>query len=134
MKTENVGYNMKTPNLKMILETLMEDQPQPMSKEEKKQFVQEIANFSALGESVYGKGDIEEIVERVKRIVNNADRIMTESDDWMSNVAHKKGNKRMHDDYRDFEQAAREVKEAQERMAMCYENIGQHLSRYFDVQ
>ena len=125
---------MKTPNLKMILETLMEDRPQPMSKEEKKQFVQEIANFSALGESVYGKGDIEEIVERVKRIVNNADRIMTESDDWMSNVAHKKGNKRMHDDYRDFEQAAREVKEAQERMAMCYENIGQHLSRYFDVQ
>ena len=69
MKTENVGYNMKTPNLKMILETLMEDQPQPMSKEEKKQFVQEIANFSALGESVYGKGDIEEIVERVKVMI-----------------------------------------------------------------
>ena len=125
---------MNTPNLKMILETLMDDQPQPMSKDEKKQFVQEIANFSALGESVYGKGDIEEIVERVKRIVSNADRIMTESDDWMSNVAHKKGNKRMHEDYKDFEQAARELKEAQDRMAMCYENIGQHLSRYFNVQ
>ena len=125
---------MNTPNLKMILETLMEDQPQPMSKDEKKQFVQEIANFSALGESVYGKGDIEEIVERVKRIVSGADRIMTESDDWMSNVSHKKGNKRMHEDYKDFEQAARELKEAQDRMSMCYENIGQHLSRYFDVQ
>lgn len=125
---------MNTPNLKMILETLMEEQPKPMSKDEKKQFVQEIANFSALGESVYGKGDIEEIVERVKRIVSNADRIMTESDDWMSNVAHKKGNKRMHEDYKDFEQAARELKEAQDRMAMCYENIGQHLSRYFNVQ
>ncbi len=125
---------MRTPNLKMILETLMEDQPKPMSKDEKRQFVQEIANFSALGESVYGKGDIEEIVERVKRVVSNADRIMTEGDDWMSNVAHKKGNKRMHEDYRDFEQSARELKEAQERMAMCYENIGQHLSRYFDVQ
>ena len=125
---------MNTPNLKMILETLMEDQPQPMSKDEKRQFVQEIANFSALGESVYGKGDIEEIVERVKRIVTNAERVMTESDDWMSNVAHKKGNKRMHEDYRDFEAAARELKEAQDRMAMCYENIGQHLSRYFNVQ
>jgi len=125
---------MNTPNLKMILETLMDDQPQPMSKDEKRQFVQEIANFSALGESVYGKGDIEEIVERVKRIVTNAERVMTESDDWMSNVAHKKGNKRMHEDYRDFEQAARELKESQDRMAMCYENIGQHLSRYFDVQ
>lgn len=131
--TENVGYNMNTPNLKRILETILDDQPKPMSKEEKQQFVQEIANFSALGESVYGKGDIEEIVERVKNIVERAERIMTESDDWMSNVAHKKGNKRMHEDYRDFEQAARDLKEAQERMSMCYENIGTHLNRYFDV-
>ena len=58
---------------------------------------------------------------------------MTESDDWMQNVAHKKGNKRMHEDYRDFEDAATTLKEAQDRMAMAYENIGQHLNRYFDV-
>jgi hypothetical protein len=124
---------MKTPNLKFILETMMQDQPKPMTKEEKQQFMQEIANFSAMGESVYGKGDLETIVERVQQIVERADKIMTESDDWMSNVAHKKGNKRMHEDYRDFEQSARDLKEAQDRMAMAYENIGQHLSRYFNV-
>ena len=124
---------MKTPNLKFILETILEDQPKPMTREEKQRFVQEVANFSALGESVYGKGVLEQIVERVKNIVERADKIMTESDDWMSNVAHKKNNKRMHEDYRDFEQAARELKEAQDRMSLAYENIGQHLSRYFDV-
>ena len=124
---------MRTPNLKFILETILEDQPTPMTREEKQQFVQEVANFSALGDSVYGKGNLEEIVERVKTIVERAERIMTESDDWMSNVAHKKNNKRMHEDYRDFEQAARELKEAQDRMSLAYENIGQHLNRYFDV-
>jgi len=124
---------MKTPNLKFILETMLEDQPKPMSREEKQAFVQEIANFSAMGDSVYGKGDLEEIVERVKNIVERADRIMTESDDWFANTARKKDNKRMHEDYKDFEQAARDLKEAQNRMAMCYENIGQHLNRYFDV-
>ena len=124
---------MKTPNLKFILETILEDQPKPMSREEKQNFVQEVANFSALGESVYGKGDLEQIVERVKNIVERADKIMTESGDWMANVAHKKNNKRMHEDYKDFEHAARELKEAQDRMALAYENIGQHLSRYFDV-
>ena len=129
----NVEYNMRTPNLKFILETILEDQPTPMSKDEKRAFMQEVANFTALGDSVYGKGNLEELVERVKTIVERAERVMTESDDWMSNVAHKKGNKRMHEDYRDFEQAARELKESQDRMAMCYENIGQHLSRYFDV-
>jgi hypothetical protein len=45
----------------------------------------------------------------------------------------KKVNKRMYEDYRDFEASAQELKEAQDRMSMCYENIGQHLSRYFDV-
>ena len=124
---------MRTPNLKFILETILEDQPKPMSKEEKQQFVQEVANFSALGESVYGKGDLEQIVERVKNIVERADRIMTESDDWFANTARKKDNKRMHEDYKDFEAAARDLKEAQDRMSMCYENIGQHLNRYFDV-
>ncbi len=41
---------MRTPNLKFILETILEDQPKPMSKEEKRAFMQEVANFSALGE------------------------------------------------------------------------------------
>jgi hypothetical protein len=124
---------MKTPNLKFILETMMQDQPNPLSRQEKQVFVQEIANFSAMGDSVYGKGDLEEIVERVKNIVERADRIMTESDDWFANTARKKDNKRMHEDYKDFEAAARDLKEAQDRMSMCYENIGQHLNRYFDV-
>ena len=124
---------MRTPNLKFILETILEDRPKPMTREEKQQFVQEVANFSALGESVYGKGDLEEIVQRVKNIVERADRIMTESEDMISNVGMKKVNKRMYEDYRDFEAAARELKEAQDRMSMCYENIGQHLNRYFDV-
>jgi len=124
---------MRTPNLKFILETMLEDQPKPLSREEKQSFVQEIANFSAMGDSVYGKGDLEEIVGRVKNIVERADRIMTEGDDWFSNQALKKENKRMHEDYKDFEAAARDLKEAQDRMSMCYENIGQHLNRYFDV-
>jgi len=124
---------MRTPNLKFILETMMQDQPKPITREEKQQFMQEIANFSAMGDSVYGKGNLQELVDRVRRIVDGADKIMTESDDWMANVAHKKGNKRMHEDYRDFEQAARDLKEAQDRMSMAYENIGQHLNRYFNV-
>ena len=58
---------------------------------------------------------------------------MTESDTNNNLVGMKKIGKRMFEDYRDFEQSARELKEAQQRMSMCYENIGQHLSKYFDV-
>ena len=124
---------MSTPNLKFILETMMQDQPVPMTMQEKQAFKEAVRNFSALGDSVYGKNDIEEIVERVKNIVENADRIMTEDKDWFSNVSIKKENKRMHEDYKEFSEAAMQLKEAQQRMSLAYENIGNHLNRFFDV-
>lgn len=125
---------MDTPNLKRILETILDDQPKPMSIDEKREFVNAVKNFSALGESVYGKGDIDSICERVKGIVDKAEKIMTESDDWFSDVAHKKNFKRIQEDYAMFEATAREMKQLQERLSMAYENIGQGLSRYYDVQ
>lgn len=124
---------MRTPNLKFILETMMQDQPAPMSVQEKRAFREAVANFTAMSDSVYGKGDIDEIVERVKKIVDGADRIMTEGDDWFSNQALKKENKRMHEDYKEFAETAMQLKEAQQRMALAYENIGNHLNRFFDV-
>ena len=124
---------MSTPNLKFILETMMQDQPVPMTMQEKQAFKEAVRNFSALGDSVYGKNDIEEIVERVKNIVENADRIMTEDKDWFSNVSIKKENKRMYEDYKEFSEAAMQLKEAQQRMSLAYENIGNHLNRYFEV-
>ena len=124
---------MSTPNLKFILETMMQDQPVPMTMQEKQAFKEAVRNFSALGDSVYGKNDIEEIVERVKNIVENADRIMTEDKDWFSNVSIKKENKRMHEDYKEFAESAMQLKEAQQRMSLAYENIGNHLNRFFDV-
>ncbi len=124
---------MRTPNLKFILETMMQDQPAPMTVQEKQQFKEAVKNFSALGEMVYGKNDIEEIVERVKHIVENADKIMTEDKDWFSNMSIKKENKRMHEDYKEFSEAAMQLKEAQQRMSLAYENIGNHLNRYFEV-
>jgi hypothetical protein len=124
---------MRTPNLKFILETMMQDQPALMSVQEKRAFKEAVANFTAMGDSVYGKGDIDEIVERVKKIVEGADRIMTEGDDWFSNQALKKENKRMHEDYKEFAETAMQLKEAQQRMALAYENIGNHLNRFFDV-
>jgi hypothetical protein len=129
----NVGYNMKTPNLKLILETLLEDQPKPMSKEEKRAFMETVKNFSALGQSVYGKGDLQELTERVKHIVENAQRIMNEKADWFDQVSLKRENKRLQEDYNVFESTAKEMLQLQERLAMAYENIGQSLNRYYDI-
>jgi|APGre2960657373_1045057.scaffolds.fasta_scaffold105624_2 hypothetical protein len=126
---------MRTPNLKFILETILEDddQPKTVSPQVKQQFLRDIANFSELGQSIYGRTDLEQTVNRVKHIVDRANDIMAEKDSKDKIVGFNKTNKRLREDLKDFEQAARELHQAQQHMTMCYENIGQHLSKYFDV-
>jgi hypothetical protein len=130
---ENAGYNMKTPNLKIILEMINGEEAPKMTREEKAAFLESVKNFSALGESVYGKNNLQELCERVRDIVDKGQRVMTESGDWFESVEHKKGFKRIEEDYKMFEETAKEMSRLQERLSIAYENIGQGLSRYYDM-
>jgi hypothetical protein len=130
---ENVGYNMKTPNLKIILEMITGEEAPKMTRQEKTEFLESVKNFSALGESVYGKNNLQELCERVRDIVDKGQRVMTESGDWFESVEHKKGFKRIEEDYKMFEETAKEMSRLQERLSISYENIGQGLSRYYDM-
>ena len=56
--TVNAGYNMNSPNLKRILEMITEDQPQPLTKQEKQEFLNQVKRFSEMNQSVYGNGDL----------------------------------------------------------------------------
>jgi len=129
----NVGYNMKS-NLKLIMEMINGEEKMPVSIEEKRNFVQELKNFSAMGDSVYGKGNLQELCERVKNIVDKAQAIALEEGDWFNEVAHKRHFKRLEEDYKLFEETAREISQLQERLSMAYENIGSGLNRYYEVQ
>jgi hypothetical protein len=124
---------MKQFTLKYLIETINGDHQQPLSKEEKQAFTEAVANFTAMGESVYGKADLHELSERVRDIVEKAQRIVTEDADWFNEIAHKKNFKRLEEDYRMFEDTAKEMARLQERLSMAYENIGQGLNRYFKV-
>ena len=124
---------MKTPNLKFILETILEDQPQPLSKEEKAAFVDQVKRFSEMSDSVYGKGDLKDLAERVRDIVNKAEQIATENGDWFDSVTVKRHMKQVADAYKVFEATAKEMHDLQQRLAAAYEDVAQGLSKYFEV-
>ena len=124
---------MKTPNLKIILEMITGEEAPKMTRQEKTEFLESVKNFSALGESVYGKNNLQELCERVRDIVDKGQRVMTESGDWFDDAAHKKSFKRIEEDYKMFEETAKEMSRLQERLSIAYENIGQGLSRYYDM-
>jgi hypothetical protein len=120
--------------LQIIQEMLTgETQPAPLTKEEKQQFKEDLMNFSALGESVYGKGNLKQMTERVGKIIETAQRVVTEDKDWFDEMAHKKNLKRLEEDYKMFHETAQEMSRLQERLSLAYESIGQGLNRYFDV-
>jgi methyl-accepting chemotaxis protein len=129
----NVGYNMMKSNLKYILEMITEDQPQPLSKEEKKQFLDQVKKFSEMGQSVYGNGDLQQLTDRVKDMINKAEQITTEAGDWFDNVTVKRHMKNLNDSYRVFESTTKEMSQLQQRLSAAYEDIAQGLNKYFDV-
>ena len=125
---------MMKSNLKYILEMITEDQPQPLSKEEKKEFLMQVKRFSEMGDSVYGRGDLQALTERVKDMINKAEQITTEDGDWFDNVTVKRHMKNLNDSYRVFEATSKEMSQLQQRLSAAYEDIAQGLNKYFDVQ
>lgn len=110
-----------------------EDQPQPLSKEEKQAFLDQVKRFSEMGDSVYGRGDLQNLTERVKDMINKAEQITTEAGDWFDNVTVKRHMKNLNDSYRVFEATAKEMSQLQQRLSAAYEDIAQGLNKYFDV-
>lgn len=129
----NVGYNMKS-NLKYIYEMMAGEPPVKLTKEEKSEFVQSLKNFSAMSETVYGKGDLKELTERVRNIIERAEMVVTENVDWFDKVSVSRSMKGLGESYKTFEATAQEMSQLQERLAMAYEDIGQQLNKYFDVE
>jgi hypothetical protein len=124
---------MRTPNLKFILETMLEDQPNPLTKQEKQQFLDQVKRFSEMNQSVYGNGDLQSLTDRVKDMINKAEQITTEAGDWFDNVTVKRHMKNLNDSYRVFETTTKEMSQLQQRLSAAYEDIAQGLSKYFDV-
>jgi len=125
--------NLKMRNLKYILETLLDEQPKPLSKEEKAAFVDRVRRFSEMSDSVYGKGDLDQLTDHVRDIINKAEQIATEKGDWFDSVTVKRHMKNLNDSYKVFESTAKEMAMLQQRLSAAYEDIAQGLNKYFDV-
>lgn len=125
--------NLKMRNLKYILETLLDEQPKPLSKEEKAAFVERVKRFSEMSDSVYGKGDLEQLTDHVRDIINKAEQIATEKGDWFDSVTVKRHMKNLNDSYKVFEATAKEMSQLQQRLSAAYEDIAEGLRKYYDV-
>tara|TARA_R100000388_G_C7113408_1_gene97644 strand:- start:144 stop:509 length:366 start_codon:yes stop_codon:yes gene_type:complete len=115
-----------------ILEALERD-PVQISNDQKREFVEAVKKYSELGESVYAKGNLKELCERVKYMVEMAQQVTLAEGDWFDGITVNRHMKSLNESYKVFEKTAQEISRLQERLSSAYEDIGQGLGKYFDI-
>jgi DNA repair ATPase RecN len=132
-----LGKNLKT--IKSFLNetekrTVFGNESVPLTMEDKKQFAETLRSFSSMVESVSGTRNLEEIVERISRMVETASRMISESDDDMlDKVAEGRRLKMIESALKDFRKSANEIMIHERRCQAAMDDIGEGLKKYYSV-
>lgn len=110
-----------------------EEKPQ-FSKEQKKAFMEAVANYHTYGETIYRNESLREITEKIKEVVKIAENLtLQESEHWFDNMTVSRHMKQLGEAYKVFEKTSKEVTALQQRMESAYEDIGNVLNKYYKV-
>ncbi len=98
------------------------------------EFMQEVKNFSRLGEMIYREGSLRDVAKGLAELADKA-RVATlqETDDWFDKVTINKNMKQLGAASSDFTKIAKEASSLQQRMESLYEDMGHILGRYYDL-
>ena len=116
--------------------TVFSEKEQPISIDEKRAFAEALNSFSAMAEIIAARGQrLQEAVQRVTKVVETANRLVTESDDdLVEKVAAGRHMKLIEGALKDFQRSANEVMIHERRMEAAYQDISEGLKKYYDVQ
>lgn len=113
---------------------LGEEEESTMTKEDKKAFLEAVANYHRLGEMVYRANTLKEVAQTLGNIVEKAEQVtLSESEHWFDNVTVSRHMKQLGEAYKVFEKTATEMSGMQQRLEAAYEDIGEVLNKYYKV-
>ena len=116
-------------------QTVYGEQPAPLTYEDKKYFAESLKTYSQMGEVMYGRENLKEMIERITKMVETANRMIQESDDDMvEKVAAGRHMKMVEMALKEMQKSASEVMIQERRMEAACEDIREGLSKYYDVR
>ena len=122
--------DIKMAKLKNILQEVFEDSPQV----DKYKVVEGVKNFGIVGKQLYNNNNIVEIAKQLSEIAESAHHhILGENDDWFDKISVNKNMKTLKGSVVEFQKAAKEAHQLNQRMTALYEDIGHVLNRYYDI-
>lgn len=101
---------------------------------EKAQVLEELKEYSALGEVIYRSEGLKEAANRISELVEKAEKIaLQETEEWFDEVTVKRNMKELANNNKEFTKTVSEIGKLQQRLESLYEEMGNNLSRYYEI-
>jgi hypothetical protein len=98
-------------------------------------FLEDVKNYGHIGKDIYRETNLKDIALKLSEIVESAKiHTMNEADDWFDRVSVKRNMKELGGLAGQFVKAAKESNLMQRRMETLYEDMGNILSRYYEIE
>src|SRR6056300_514324 len=112
-----------------------ENEEKGMTNEEKREFLKAVSEYKKFGESIYRSGNLAEVYESIKNIVETAQKVtLEETGDWFDKVTVNRHMKSMNESFKVFSNTIKEVNTLQQRLESCYDEMGEVLGKYYEIK
>ena len=112
-----------------------EDEESPeMTTEQKHAFLEAVKAYKSFGETVYRNEGLSDVYESIRGLVESAGKNMVkETEGSFDGITVSRHVKRMNESFKIFEKTLREVATLQQRLESSYDEIGETLGKYYEI-
>lgn len=119
----------------MKLKKIIESLDQKVELNEKVAFLEEVSRFNEYGKTIYRMEGMRQAAEAINKIVEKAQQIaLQETEEWFDEVIIKRNMKSLKSNNEVFQKTVREAAKLQQRLESLYEEMGNTLSRYYEIK
>lgn len=117
--------------LKKLIENFSLDEN---PKVDKFQVTEAVRNYSRIGKQLRVNGNIMEAAKQLAEMADNAqNHVLSETSDWFDGVSVKRNMKELKGLTGQFKKTAVEANATNQRLSALYEDMGNILNRYYDI-
>ena len=124
---------MKDIKLAKIVEDYALTQERPTV--DKFQVIEAIKSYSIVGKQLYSNNGILDAAKQLAQMAESAqNHVLSETDDWFDAVSVKRNMKELKGLTGQFKKTALEANNVNQRLSALYEDMGNILNRYYDIE
>ena len=124
---------MKNIKLAKIVEDYALTQERPAV--DKFQVIEAIKSYSRVGKQLYSNNGILDAAKQLAQMAESAqNHVLSETDDWFDAVSIKRNMKELKGLTGNFKKTALEANSVNQRLSALYEDMGNILNRYYDIE